>query len=89
MSGLLFLAAVTGFVVVAYWAYLNDEPGPDAGTRGILGMTGDVDPPEKRALGWRRLEPPAGDEQSDDRGPQPSWRRFQSEARRKPKPPQS
>lgn len=38
MSGLLFLFAVGGFVLIAYWAYRNDVNAPDQADAGLLAM---------------------------------------------------
>jgi len=38
MSGLLFLAAVGGFVLIAYWAFQNDTMQPQETGSGLLAM---------------------------------------------------
>ena len=38
MSGLLFLAGVSGFVLIVYWAYKNDSMKPDELGSGLLAM---------------------------------------------------
>jgi hypothetical protein len=85
MSGILFLISAFVFALVAYWAYFNDGSGPEAGARGLFGMTGVGEdfPAKQRALGWKRSgaqtrgagsAPKA--EQRPRRGPAPKRRPF-------------
>ncbi|MEP6831580.1 MAG: hypothetical protein ABI963_14655 [Rhizomicrobium sp.] len=38
MSGILFLASIIGFVVIAYWAFKNDAMGLNENGSGLLAM---------------------------------------------------
>jgi hypothetical protein len=83
MSGVLFLLEIVAFVVVAYWAYLNDRAGPEAGDKGILRMkkmVAEGRPAAKPAPRWKTVSHRAFDAEdlaSDPviRGAQPQWKR--------------
>jgi hypothetical protein len=55
MSSILFLLAVIAFMVVVYWAFLNDRAGGESGARGFLAMRDAGDPqavPPRRSPRW-------------------------------------
>jgi hypothetical protein len=54
MSGLLFLAAVAGFVLIAYWAYRNDAMGLGEQGSGLLAMRSSTDAEPKAVPKWKK-----------------------------------
>jgi len=38
MSSLFFMFELSVFALVAYWAYVNDQPGVKGGSKGLLRM---------------------------------------------------
>jgi hypothetical protein len=61
MSGLLFLIAVVGFVLIAYWAYRNDAVGLGENGSGLLAMRATNAPKTKAGPKWKKQARPAAD----------------------------
>ena len=61
MSGLLFLASVVGFVLIAYWAYRNDVAGLGEYGTGLLAMRATNAPKAKAGPKWKKGAQPAAD----------------------------
>jgi len=57
MSGLLFLASVVGFVLIAYWAYRNDAMGLNENGSGLLAMRSSA-PKPKPGPKWKKEAQP-------------------------------
>jgi len=86
MSSLFFMFELSVFALVAYWAYVNDQPGVKGGSKGLLRMLEaqleQAATPSKRAPQWRkdhRGKP--GKAKPERRGgpgagrPAPAWKR--------------
>lgn len=54
MSGLLFLASIVGFVVIALWAYQNDAMGLNEQGSGLLAMRAPTDSAPKVTPKWKK-----------------------------------
>jgi hypothetical protein len=61
MSSLLFLIAVAGFVLIAYWAYRNDVAGLGEHGTGLLAMRATNAPKTKAGPKWKKEARPAAD----------------------------
>jgi len=61
MSGLLFLASVIGFVLIAYWAYRNDAMGLNENGSGLLAMRSSAAAKPKPLPKWKKEAHPAAD----------------------------
>jgi len=61
MSGLLFLIAVAGFVLIAYWAYRNDVAGLSEHGTGLLAMRATNAPKPKAGPKWKKEPRPAAE----------------------------
>lgn len=61
MSGLLFLASVVGFVLIAYWAYRNDAMGLNETGSGLLAMRSTTAAKPKSLPKWKKETRPAAD----------------------------
>lgn len=61
MSGLLFLIAVVGFVVIAYWAYRNDVAGLGEYGSGLLAMRATNAVKPKAGPKWKKQAQPSAD----------------------------
>ena len=70
MSGLLFLAGVSGFILIVYWAYKNDSLKPDELGSGLLAMRLPDAAKQKSVPKWKkagqlhRQSPPSRPEKS-------------------------
>lgn len=61
MSGLLFLASIIGFVLIAYWAYRNDAMGLSENGSGLLAMRTSAAAKPKPLPKWKKEARPAAD----------------------------
>lgn len=61
MSGLLFLIAVVGFVLIAYWAYRNDVAGLGEYGTGLLAMRSTTAVRPKAGPKWKKQAQPSAD----------------------------
>ena len=77
MSGLLFLFAVAGFVLIAYWAYRNDAMGLRECGSGLLAMRA-PDAKAKPLPKWKMAGPAAIEAPGRLKAPgnaKPGWKR--------------
>lgn len=77
MSGLLFLFAVAGFVLIAYWAYRNDAMGLRECGSGLLAMRA-TDAKAKPLPKWKKAGPAAIEAPRRLKAPgnaKPGWKR--------------
>ena len=78
MSGLLFLCAMIGFVVIAYWAFKNDAMGPNECGSGLFAMKLPAAVQPKSAPKWKKTlvaEGPRRTNRRETAPRKPSWRR--------------
>jgi hypothetical protein len=78
MSGLLFLISVSGFVLVAYWAFRNDAMQAGACGSGLLAMKLNTAEAPKSVPKWKETKAAEAPRQLGRREkaqPAPSWRR--------------
>ena len=61
MSGLLFLASVIGFVLIAYWAYRNDAMGLSENGSGLLAMRSSAAAKPRALPKWKKETHSAAD----------------------------
>ena len=54
LSGLLFLFGVSGFVLIAYWAYWNDGIQAGDGGSGLLAMASPASAKQKTVPKWKK-----------------------------------
>jgi hypothetical protein len=84
MSSILFLLGVIAFLVVAHWAFVNDERGEKSGLRGLLAMRDASDPdtaPPRPPPRWAKGAPVESATEAPVNRPQPRWRRAAQHGR--------
>lgn len=54
MSGLLFLASVIGFILIAFWAFKNEAMGLNEQGSGLLAMRASADAEPKPIPKWKK-----------------------------------
>ena len=82
---MVFLCEIIAIAVLVHWTYINDQPGPDSGSKGLLRMiekqSKRVVASGKRAPKWLSTGRGESEERTvsrDDRsfgGPEPDWKR--------------
>ena len=76
MSGLLFLVAVCGFMLIAYWAYRNDGMKPDECGSGLLAMRLPGTANQKSVPKWKKtVEGHRRPARPEKAAKAPGWRR--------------
>ena len=78
MSGLLFLGAVGGFVMIAYWAFQNDAMRPDECGSGLLAMQLPSAATAKSVPKWKKIsltQGPRRASRAETVTGKPNWKR--------------
>ena len=75
MSGLLFLGAVSGFVMIAYWAFRNDAMRPDECGSGLLAMQLPSAATAKSVPQWKKVGLIQGPRRAETAAGKPHWKR--------------